>query len=178
MPRKHKGSKNFRLVIIAAAATVVVGIIALVWLSGRPVKDTREISVYFSDEEGLYLKAEKRSIDKGPLASEARAAIDELVEGPESASFASALPDGTKLRGIRIDGKTATVDLSKEVVENHPGGSSGEIQTVYSVVNTLALNFPEIEDVQILVDGKKTDTIAGHIDVTMPLGPDQKIIKD
>lgn len=178
MPRRHKGNKNTLLVVAAAAITVVIGVLILVWLSGRPAKETREIDLYFSDEEGLYLKAEKRSIDTGPLVTEARAALNELMEGPESASYAPALPSGTRLIGIVIEGKTATVDLSKEIVENHPGGSSFEIQTVYSVVNTLALNFPEIEEVQILVEGKKTDTIAGHIDVTLPLGPDLKIIKD
>ncbi|MBW7956411.1 MAG: GerMN domain-containing protein [Deltaproteobacteria bacterium] len=178
MPRRRKGGKNTLLITAAAAVTVVIGVLILVWLSGKPPKDTREIDVYFSDEEGLYLKAEKRSIDKGPLLAEAREALGELIEGPESAQFASALPSGTKLLGLRIDDKTATVDLSREVVENHPGGSSFEIQTVYSVVNTLALNFPEIEDVQILVEGKKTDTIAGHIDVTLPLGPDHKIIRN
>lgn len=178
MPRRHKGDKNTILVIAAAAVTVVIGVLILVWLSGRPAKETREIDVFFSDEEGLYLKAEKRSIDKGPLVTEARAALNELMEGPESASFATPLPSGTRLIGLGIEGKTATVDLSREVIENHPGGSSFEIQTVYSVVNTLALNFPEIEDVQILVEGKKTDTIAGHIDVTLPLGPDPKIIRN
>ena len=61
---------------------------------------------------------------------------------------------------------------------NHEGGSSGELQTIYSIVNTLALSFPEIKEVQILVAGNREETIAGHIDITTPLGPDRKIIKD
>lgn len=178
MPKRRKDRKNLNLVAAAAVTAAVIGVVVILWLSGRPAKETMEIDVYFSDEEGLYLKAEKRSVRKGPVAAEARDALEELVEGPESASFAATLPHGTKLLGLRVEGKTATVDLSREVIENHPGGSSAEIQTVYSIVNTLALNFPEIEDVRILVEGSKADTIAGHIDVTMPLGPDRKVIRD
>lgn len=180
MPKRHKDARKPVLLIaaLAVAAGVVLGILAVIWFSGTTLKETREVDVYFSDQEGLHLKAEDRSIRTGPLATEAREALDELIEGPENDSFASPLPDGTRLLGLRVEGKTATVDFSRELVENHPGGSSFEIQTVYSIVNTLALNFPEIEDVQILVEGKKTDTIAGHIDVTLPLGPDRKIIRN
>lgn len=165
--------------LVIAALTVVAGIIVLAWLAGRPAeKQTREINVYFSDEDGLYLKAEKRSIDKGELPSEARQALEALINGPESASLGKTLPKGTKLAALNIEGPTAVVDLSPEVIKNHEGGSSGELQTVYSIVDTLSLNFPEIKQVQILVEGKKEQTIAGHIDITQPLGPDRKIIKD
>ncbi len=173
-----KSKKGLWPIIAIAALTVIAGIAVLVWLSGRPApKTTAEVSVYFSDEEGLYLKAEKRTIDKGELPAEARAAIDELFEGPLNTALGNTLPQGTRLLSVTINGQTATVDLSKEVVQNHPGGSTGEILTIYSIVNTLALNFPEIKDVQILVEGQKKDTIAGHIDVTTPLTPDMQIIK-
>ncbi|OGP21403.1 MAG: hypothetical protein A2054_08285 [Deltaproteobacteria bacterium GWA2_55_10] len=165
--------------IVIASLTLIAGIIILAWLSGRPApKDMIDVAVYFSDEEGLYLKAEKRKIDKGGLSTEAKAALDELFEGPENMSLGNTLPEGTRLLSVKIDGQTATVDLSKEVVQNHPGGSTGEILTIYSIVDTLTLNFPEIKDVQILVEGRKKDTIAGHIDITTPLAPDKQIIKN
>ena len=175
---KKSAKKGLWPVIVIASLTVIAGIVILVWLSGRPApKETTEVSIYFSDEEGLYLKAEKRKIDKGGLPAEARAALDELFEGPLNTSLGNTLPEGARLLSVRIDGQTATVDLSKEVVQNHPGGSTGEILTIYSIVNTLTLNFPGIKDVQILVEGQKTETIAGHIDVTTPLAPDKHIIK-
>lgn len=173
--RKKKG---LTAIIVVAAATLVAGIVILAWLSGSPVeKDTRQIQVYFSDEEGLLLKSEARGIKTGPADLEATGAIEALIEGPENRALASPLPPGTRLLALRIEGRVAVVDLSPEVVEKHAGGSSGELQTVYSIVNTLTLNFPEIREVQILVGGRKTPTIAGHIDITMPLGPDRKMIK-
>lgn len=175
---KKRAKRGLWPIIIIASLTLIAGIIVLAWLSGRPApKKTLDVSIYFSDEDGLYLKAEKRQIEKSSLELEAKAALDELFEGPENTALGATLPEGTKLLSIRIDGQTATVDLSKEVVQNHPGGSTGEILTIYSIVNTLTLNFPEIKDVQILVEGQKKQTIAGHIDITTPLTPDKQIIK-
>ena len=56
---------------------------------------------------------------------------------------------------------------------NHPGGSTAELQTIYSVVNTLTLNFPGIKKVQLLIDGSVHDTLAGHIVISIPLGPEK-----
>lgn len=175
---KKSGKKGLWPIIVIASLTLIAGIIILAWLSGRPAPmDTIDVAIYFSDEEGLYLKAEKRRIEKGGLSDEARAALDELFEGPEKTSLGNTLPEGARLLSVKIDGQTAFVDLSKELIQNHPGGSTGEILTIYSIVNTLTLNFPEIKDVQLLVEGQKKDTIAGHIDVTTPLVPDKEIIK-
>jgi spore germination protein GerM len=88
--------------------------------------------------------------------------VEALIEGPESA-LTPTIPEGTRLLSVKIKGTTAYVNFSGALADNHPGGSSGELQTIYSIVNTVALNFPEIEAVQILVDGGKRDTLAGHI---------------
>lgn len=173
-----KKGKNLTAIIVIAAITVIAGIIILAWLAGKPPEmAAREVKVYFSDEDGILLKAEKHKIDKGDIASEAKAAVEVLMGGPENISLGNPIPQGTSLLSFKLDGSTAIVDLSPEVIQNHSGGSSGELQTVYSIVNTITLNFPQIKDVQILVGGKKTETIAGHIDITLPLGPDTKFIK-
>ena len=43
---------------------------------------------------------------------------------------------------------------------NHPGGTTNEILTVYSLVNALTANLPAVTGVQILIDGKEVDTLA------------------
>jgi hypothetical protein len=63
----------------------------------------------------------------------------------------------------------AFVDLSGEVVTKHSGGSLDEIFTVYTIVNALTVNLPAIARVQILIDGKEADTLAGHVDLRHPL---------
>jgi hypothetical protein len=61
------------------------------------------------------------------------------------------------------------VDLSAEVTTKHPGGALNELFTVYAVVDALTVNLPSILRVQILVNGKEVDTLAGHVDLRHPL---------
>jgi len=51
----------------------------------------------------------------------------------------------------------------------HPGGTVNELLTVYTIVNALTANLPAVTGVQLLVDGKEVDTLAGHVDLRRPL---------
>ncbi|HXE81040.1 MAG TPA: GerMN domain-containing protein, partial [Vicinamibacterales bacterium] len=83
--------------------------------------------------------------------------------------FTSAIPEGTKLRNLYVAGEVAYVDVTGEISRGHTGGSLAEILTVYSLVNVLTENLPSITSVQILIDGKEVDTLAGHVDLRRPL---------
>jgi hypothetical protein len=72
----------------------------------------------------------------------------------------------------------AFVDLSSEVVSAHPGGSATELLTVYALVNAVTANLPAVQRVQILVDGKEVDTIAGHVDVRRPLTREMTLVRE
>jgi hypothetical protein len=63
----------------------------------------------------------------------------------------------------------AYVDLSRDVSTAHPGGSLNEMLTIYTIVHALTFNLPAIAGVQLLVDGKEVDTLAGHVDLRRPL---------
>jgi spore germination protein GerM len=197
-PKRKKGGKRTGLLKILAVA-VITAVVGLALLSvygprifpgilktriSRPrikppaIKESRYISVYFSNEDGTYLRAETRSIDRGTIETEAAEAIRTLIEGPGDRDLGATVPIGASLLSLKVEGSTAYADFSAELVDRHPGGSSGEIQTVYSIVNTLTFNFPAIKEVQILVEGKAVKTLAGHIDVTAPLGPDMAVVRD
>jgi len=45
-------------------------------------------------------------------------------------------------------------------------------------VNALALNVPEINAVQIMINGSEVDTLAGHIDLRQPLEPNMQWVLD
>ncbi|MBC7339263.1 MAG: GerMN domain-containing protein [Firmicutes bacterium] len=55
-------------------------------------------------------------------------------------------------------------------------GSLGEALAVAAIVNTLT-EFPQIRQVQILVEGKQVESLAGHVDVSRPLTRNEKLIK-
>jgi spore germination protein GerM len=117
-----------------------------------------------------------KSIDNVPGI--ARAALEELIKGPGAGKdLAPTIPSGTILKDIDISNGVATVDFSKEFVDNHWGGSSGELLTVYSVVDVLT-QFPTVEKVQFLVEGRKVETLAGHMDLAQPVMRNTEYIMD
>lgn len=133
----------------------------------------KQVRIYTISADGKHLKAEKTRINKGPLASEVREALRLLIKNQDK----SAIPRGTKLLGLKFEGETAYVNLSAEASKNHGGGTMGELLTIYSIVDTVTLNFPAINDTQILIDGRIQKTLKGHIDISFPLKANRKIIK-
>lgn len=141
------------------------------------VGETKEVVLYFSDQAGEMLALETRAIAK--VEGIARATVQELLAGPSVESgLLPTIPVGTKLTDINVrpDG-LCIVDFSSELVDNHPGGSLNEELTVYSIVNTLT-QFPTIQEVQILVDGQKVESIAGHLDVSTTMARNNDIIEE
>lgn len=141
-----------------------------------PVGETKKIVLYFSDAEGKSLVAEERTIPK--VEGIARQTMIELTKGPHPESgLISTLPEGTVLKDINIkpDG-LAIVDFSQELVSNFAGDSDTETLTVYSIVNTLT-QFDTVKEVQILVDGKQVETIAGHVRVSAAMTRDEGLIR-
>ncbi len=123
------------------------------------------IVLYFGKDG--YLVAERRTIPK--TLGIARAAIHELIKGPTAESgLDPSIPPGTRLRDIKIKDGLATVDFSEEIQSKHPGGSAGESITVDSIVNCLT-QFPSVQEVQILIEGRVVETLAGHLDISKPL---------
>ncbi|MBI5238260.1 MAG: GerMN domain-containing protein [Deltaproteobacteria bacterium] len=189
-PKKTRGKGSWWIVPVVAAITVVVGLLIFAFfgerLSGivkkpgepavKRIKEFKEVSLYFVGEDGKSLIAEKRMIQAGGLEDEVRETVRAVIEGPKT-GLDRTIPIGTALLGVKIKDGVATADFSPEIKEKHWGGSSAEIQTVYSIVNSIAINFPEVKKVRLLVAGQKQDTIAGHIDISEPLAPDRSFIK-
>ena len=135
--------------------------------------------LFFNDNGSNLLAVEDRAIPyKETLHGQALEVLDQLTFGPRT-NLVSVIPPGTTLRGLFItkDG-TAYADFSPELGAKIHGGSMVEINTVYSIVNTLTLNFPSIKRVQILVDGRMLETLNGHLDLSRPLKQDLSLVRD
>jgi spore germination protein GerM len=132
--------------------------------------EKKEVLLYFSDGEGEYLIGEKRKIlKKNQINEEAKQMIIELINGPKG-KLIPTLPPRTKLLTLQInEAGVAKVNFSPALSKDHPGGSSAEMMTVYSIVNSLTLNFPQIKRVQILIDGRPIETITGHLSLKNPI---------
>jgi spore germination protein GerM len=141
------------------------------------LKERRTVTLYFSGEEGESLTGEKREIlNRGSAQEEAKEVVHELIKGPKG-KLIRTLPPRTKLLSLQIDDKgVAKVNFDKALSKDHPGGSSAEIMTVYSIVNSLTLNFAQIREVQILIEGRE-GSITGHLVLDRPIPSKSDLIK-
>lgn len=173
--------------LLGVVTAVLVGIAAFVfvprWLAPATVDVPKadaeangeatgriRASLFYVAEDGLHLTAVDADVPYGASpADQARALVEAQIQ-PAPAPLAQAVAEGTKVRQIFVteDG-TAFVDLSKEAVTNHRGGSLDELFAVYAIVNAITVNLPAIKGVQILIDGQEVDTLAGHVDLRHPL---------
>ena len=130
------------------------------------VSGTIQVKLYVLAGSGHNLTTDDQEIPlEASLQQQAKQVVQLLLR--RSASF----PRGVELREVFITSQgVAYVDLSRELLQNHPGGSSAEELTVYSLSNTLIANFPAIKMVRILVEGREIPSIAGHLDLTIPYG--------
>jgi spore germination protein GerM len=130
----------------------------------------RSVVLYFA-VDGSRLVSEPRVLD--PCDDDTaclKSVLDELLSGPVG-DLDETIPDGVVISSVRIEGNQATIEFNQLFLEAMPSGSAAEMLAVYSVVNTTAANFPQIQRVKIEVDGNKTG-ILRHLDISEPLTPD------
>jgi spore germination protein GerM len=134
--------------------------------------------LYFADKKNLYLTAQERvMIDTETAEDYGSGIVRELIKGPMNGLMRT-IPSETVLRAFFIlNNGTAYVDLSDEAGEGHPGGVQMERLTIYSIVNSLVLNVSEIQMVKILINGEDALTLAGHIDLRLPLKAEMLLIR-
>lgn len=180
-------ARTFGIVTIAVFLIVVVGAIVTFvprWVGSpadsppaaatatAPTTPTPKIkaTLFYVNDDGALLKPFEREVPFGQgTVEQAKRLVEAQLEAP-TPPLMSAIPPGTKLRALFVTERgDAFVDLTREANAAHPGGSLNEILTVYTIVQALTTNLPAVTAVQILVDGREVDTLAGHVDLRRPL---------
>ena len=137
-----------------------------------PIEPGRKIKarLFYVAESGAVLTSVERDVPFGDGAvAQAREIINAQLS-PSAEPLVSAVPPGTTLRALFITAKgEAFADFSSELSSAHPGGSMNEMLTVYTLVDALTVNLPAVSTVQLLIDGKEVETLAGHVDLRRPL---------
>jgi spore germination protein GerM len=146
--------------------------------SAKAEKTVRVALFFLSGEDELLHREVREIADDASVVHQAKQTIEELIKGSQKGYF-SALPPETKLRELYITKEgVAYVDFSKEIVQKNLSGSSAEISTIYSIVNSLAYNFSSIKKVFILIEGQERETLGGHITLSQPFLPQFDLIAD
>ena len=138
----------------------------------RSLSDKVPVHLYFAGTDNSKLRMEVRYI---PISEAARSVnhlaaiiVEELIKGPKGTGLKATIPEGTKLLPpVIIDSGVATVNLSKEFIEKHPGGQNAERMTIYSIVNSLT-ELKDVEKVSFLIEGQKKKDLKGSFALDMP----------
>ncbi|MFX0548773.1 GerMN domain-containing protein [Hathewaya histolytica] len=136
-------------------------------------KGLKTVKLYFSDEQAEYLVEESREIEK----LTPKTILEELLKGPKKKNLNRTLDKNIKLRDVEVKDGIALVDFDKNV-QGKIQGSTGERMAMYSISNSLILNKElNIKAVEFLMEGKKIDSLGGHIVLEEPVKENIEIIK-
>jgi len=147
-------------------------------VASAPAVPKIKATLFFASEDGLRLVPTEREV---PLAegavAQARSILEAQLSAEPPAPLASTIPKGSALRGIFVSERNEVfVDLDPAIRTAHPGGTLRELMTVYTIVNAVLTNLPDLQEVQILIGGQEADTLAGHVDLRRPLRKNEALI--
>lgn len=171
---------------LLAGMVVLIAGGAIWWLLGKPGADRtvsepvelgsgvtpgEDLSIWFASPQEDALVAEKHRVPPQTTSVErAKTSLQILISGPKTEALRT-LSAEVKIRELFIDDRGAAyIDFSEALSRDHPGGTWSEMLTLRSILQTLASNVPEVKQVQILIEGRAVDTLAGHIDIRRPFG--------
>jgi len=135
-------------------------------------------TLFFASANGIALVPvlQEVALAEG-LVPQGRAILTAQLQSPPP-PYQSVIPEGTQLRAFYVTERgDAFVDLSFETSAPHMGGTSAELLAVYAIVNAVTANLATIQRVQLLIDGREADTLAGHVDLRRPLESDMSLVQ-
>ncbi len=136
-----------------------------------PKDDKVEVTLYFMNEQYILTGDETlekaiaitREVVIGEKTVE-EVILEELQKRPEEENLTTSM-ENIKVLGVEVKENTAYVNLSSE--ELH-GGSLEETSILTQMVLSLT-ELPEIDEVQIYVDGTVRETLMSHYEIMEPL---------
>lgn len=138
-----------------------------------PAGTTATVVLFFGDG-ATHLVREARQVASCETKTDClRTLLEELFSGPLGDGEA-VLPEWTVINSIQPQDDLAVVDLGKDFADSLAPGSLAEMLAVYAIVNTICTNLPEIQRVQITLDGNRQVHLR-HLDLSGPLEPDYSL---
>ncbi|MED4586345.1 GerMN domain-containing protein [Brevibacillus choshinensis] len=135
----------------------------------EPKLTKQSISVYYSDNNLMELQKEEQEISFAEDIEKYKKTL-EVLEKPKKADEHVPLWTDFHYHSVTFDKGTLTIDADSKNQYNL--GSSGEAMALDALKQTL-FQYPEIERIVILEDGKKVESLMGHVEVVEPLTRDK-----
>lgn len=125
----------------------------------EPSPEATEVEIWLVTEGGLQVTHHDVAAVEGIGAETMRDLLAGPAEAEAELGMGTAIPDGTELLGLDIDGGVATVDLSGSFDDG--GGSASMQARVAQVVYTLT-QFPTVDEVVFHMDGEPVEALGGE----------------
>ncbi|MDR2602404.1 MAG: GerMN domain-containing protein [Spirochaetaceae bacterium] len=135
--------------------------------------NTRERTLYFVniDSSGMvFLSPVKRELPstQAPLSAAITSLLSGLSREEEAAGTSTLIPSGVKLLGARVQGHTAYLNFNENFLFNNYD-AEGYYGQLRQIVWT-ATEFPNVRNIQILIENRKVEYLGLTIKIDRPLG--------
>ncbi len=189
-------TKKTRTILVLAAATLAVLLIAVLLLRKKPagfepellnrevdkgggIAEFIKVKLFFLSETSQYLQPVYREIEVPEIREELYKKFIALLLAGDTGHI-TPVPGGVQLRSLHYLGarEMLLLDFTEPLASAFPGGTSAELEFIYFIVDNICYNFREIKKVKFLIGGNESKTLAGHLDLERPFFPDFAWLKD
>lgn len=131
----------------------------------KPKADKQlKIDVYYTDPQELELKKSQQDIKYQNDIQKYKEAYQAL----QNSNNKELVPLWAKIELKSIDFKDGAITMDIHMPDEARLGSGGEQYALDALTNTM-FQFKEVNTLELLVDGKKVESLMGHVDLDHPL---------
>lgn len=144
----------------------------------EPTEKLMDITVYFPDDNMMYLHPVVRTVDVADGVY--KVVAENVISGPEEgSSYVKPIRGDVKVLSAELDTATGvcTLDLSEDFAKNNTGGTTREIMAVYSLVDSLC-ELDGVKSVKINIAGETNPEFGGHFSLELPFEKQESYIRE
>ena len=124
----------------------------------------RTLAQYWVADTARGFRLYREFVRINPKPDAITAALRQLVsQGPVDSDYVSLWPIGTTINSVKVNGDTALIDLTFPKLNV---GAAAESLAIAQLVWTATAANTTVKKVSLTVDGKKVESLAGHVDAT------------
>jgi spore germination protein GerM len=123
-----------------------------------------QLNLYYGNEDGDALVSKEVTLESTTASSPYLEALNALTKSPDDKSVA--LFAGFTFQSAELKGNMLNIDLTLPAEPQL--GAPGEELLIDSLKKTI-FQFEEVQEIEILVNGQKVESLLGHVDLPHPI---------